>query len=157
MRAGDDEIVFAAQEIILQNFRQRKVKKFPVQDRFHFRIAALHRVADHDHIRVARNVFLTVTLMKFDPALFEKDRHRRINTLVRAADLEPALLQRRRDRAHGRTANANEMKFLRRGFGHADSLRREFDLRQKFDPRITRRTRIMHSNINSLLDQSLFV
>jgi len=106
VRAGDDEIVFAAQEIILQNFRQRKVKQFPVQDRFHFRIAALDRVADHDHIRVARNVFLTVTLMKFDPALFEKGRHRRINTFVRAADFKPALLQRRRDRAHGRAANA---------------------------------------------------
>jgi hypothetical protein len=29
------------------------------------------------------------------------------------------------------------MKFLRRTFGHAVSLRREFDLRQKFDPLIT--------------------
>ena len=37
VRAGDDEIVPAAQEKLLQHFRERGVVKLPVQDRFHLR------------------------------------------------------------------------------------------------------------------------
>src|SRR5207244_12390563 len=89
--------------------------------------AADHRVDNHSHIGIGRNSFLAVTLMKFDLVVLEKDRHLRINTFVRPADLESALLQRHRHRAHGRAANPNEMKFLRRALRHAHSLRRASD------------------------------
>jgi hypothetical protein len=62
--------------------------------------------------------------------LLEKGRHWRVNTFVRPADLESALLQRRRHRAHGRAANPDEMKFLWRVL-HNASLRCDKDFATK--------------------------
>src|SRR5207245_5772076 len=70
-----------------------------------------------------RNIFGAITFYQCDASLFQECRHRGINIIVRTGDFEAALLQRRRNRAHGRSANPEKMKFLRRFF-HADSLRR---------------------------------
>src|SRR5262249_13491360 len=134
MRAGDDEVVFAAQEIISQNFGQREIEKLPIEHRLDLRIAALHRVTDHNDVGIGRKIFFSITSMKLYSALFEKDRHRRINVFLRTADLESALGQSRRHRTHGCAANPDEMKLLRRGLGHAPSLRRELRPRYRFKP-----------------------
>ena len=106
----------AAQEIIFQNFRQREIKKFPVQDRFHFRIAALHRVADHDHIGGRGDI---VRLDNPDvtriPRSAQKRGHRRIDAFIGAGDAETALFQRRGHRPHRRPADAEKVKITRLG------------------------------------------
>ena len=66
VRAGDDEIVPAAQEKLLQHLRQREVVELAVEHRFDFRIAALDRVADHDDLGVGRNIFRAITLGQRD-------------------------------------------------------------------------------------------
>ena len=124
MRAGDDKIVPAAQEKLLQDFRQRGVVKLPVQNRFHFGVAADHGVSDDDDLGVGRNIFGAIPLMKRDPLALEKGRHRRINIFVRAGDGEAALAQRRGDRSHRGAADAKEMK-ISGSADHANSLRRE--------------------------------
>src|SRR5438477_4767622 len=73
VRASDHEIVAAAEEIIFQNFREREIEKFPVQDRFYLRIAALHRVADYDNINIGRNIFRAIAFLEGDAFLFQKN------------------------------------------------------------------------------------
>ena len=63
MRSGDDEIVAAAQEIIFQYLWQREIEELAVEHRFHFRVAALHRVADHDKIDIVRDVLRPKTFL----------------------------------------------------------------------------------------------
>ena len=60
MRSGDDEIVPTAQEELLEHLRQREVIELPVQDRFHFRVAARDCVSDYDHFGVRGNIFCRV-------------------------------------------------------------------------------------------------
>ena len=59
------------------------------------------------------NVLRPVAFAELDPLALEKRGHRRINALVRAGDGEALLAHRRRDRAHGGAADAEEMKFSR--------------------------------------------
>ena len=118
MRAGDDEIVPAAEEPLLQDFGQRRVVELPIQDGFHLRVAALHGVADHDEIGVRRDILRAITFEKRDAFAFEEGGHRRVNVLVRAGDGEAAFAQSRRDRSHGGAADAEEMEMTRR-FSHA--------------------------------------
>ena len=113
----------AAQKIISQQLRQRKVKQFSAKHGLHFGVSALHCIADHDHIGICWNIFGAITFLERDVSLLQKDRHRRVNILIRTCDLEPAMVQRRRNGAHGRPANPQKMKTWRRFF-HADSLRR---------------------------------
>ena len=120
--ASDDKIVPAAQKMIFQDFRQRHIKEFPVEHGFHFRIAAFHRVPDHHHIDIRRDVLGAISSFEFDATLFEEDRHRRINIFIRAGNFESALLQRGRDCSHGRAGNSKKMKTSRRFF-HNSSLR----------------------------------
>ena len=37
VRAGNNKVVSSAQKIIFQDFREREIEQFPVQDRFCFR------------------------------------------------------------------------------------------------------------------------
>src|SRR6266576_4026358 len=99
------------------------MKQFSAEHGFHFGIAALHGIADYHHIGIGRNIFGAITFHQCDASLFQECRQRGINIIVRTGDSEAALLQRRRNRAHGRSANPEKMKFSRRFF-HADSLRR---------------------------------
>src|ERR671918_115896 len=135
MRPGDNQIVPAAQKIISQYFRQRKVKQFSPEHRLHFGIAALHGVADRYDVSIWWNIFGAITFLQRDPLLLQENRHRRINIFIRTGDREAALLQRCRDRSHGRSANPDEMKFLR-SFLHATLLRQSAENSRKRENKI---------------------
>src|SRR5207253_9396198 len=108
----------AAQKIIFQHLRERKVKELSVQHGFYFRVTTVHRVAEHHYVCIGRDIFRAIPLSYRDALFLKKSRHRRIRIFVRSSDLESALLARCRQRRHGRAANPKEMKFLRR-FLHA--------------------------------------
>ena len=59
--AGNNEVVSSAQKIIFQDFREREIEQFSVQDRFCFRVAALDCITDHHHIGFRWNIFRTIT------------------------------------------------------------------------------------------------
>ena len=56
VRAGDDEVVFSAQEELLQRLRQREVVELAIEHRLDLRVAARDGVADDDEVRVRREV-----------------------------------------------------------------------------------------------------
>src|SRR4030095_6882591 len=60
VRAGDNEIMPTAQEKFLQDLREREVVELLIQNGFDLRIAPFDRVADHDDLRVVRQIFRTV-------------------------------------------------------------------------------------------------
>src|SRR6266508_1694768 len=95
MRSRHDEIMSAAQKIVFQRLRQREIKEFSAEHGLHFGIAALHGIADYHDIGIWWNIF------------------------GRTGTFKAALLQRRSNSAHGRSANPEEMKFLP-SFFHAD-------------------------------------
>src|SRR6266542_3767799 len=119
MRSRHDEIMSAAQKIVFQRLRQREIKEFSAEHGLHFGIAALHGIADYHDIGIWWNIFGAITFLQCDAFLVQEHRYRRRNIFVRTGDFKAALLQRRRNSAHGRSANPEEMKFLRRFF-HAD-------------------------------------
>ena len=107
--AADDKRAFAADEIFLEQFRQRAVAQLALQHRLRLRVAARNGVADDDEVGLVREIALAVTVHHFDLPFGEERGHRRINVLVRAANLKAALLQRRRRGRHGRAANSDEV------------------------------------------------
>ena len=110
--AGDDDVVASAQEEKLQHLRQRKVRQLAVEDFLDLRVAAPDSVADHDEVRVGREVFRAVATAQRDAFLLQKRRHRRINVLVGTGDDVALVAQRGGDRAHRRAADSEEVKVL---------------------------------------------
>ena len=111
VRAGDHEVVAPAQEENFQRLRQRVIEQLPVEDGFHFGIAAGHGIADDHEVGIGRDVLRTESFADRDPLSFEEGGHRRINIVIRSGDLDAAIAQRGSERAHRRAADASEMDF----------------------------------------------
>ena len=112
VRAGDHQRALAADEELLQQFRQRAVGQLVVQHVLGFRVAARDGVADDHQVGLVRQVLLRVAGDDLDLALRQEGGHGRIDVLVRAGDLNPFFLHRGGGRSHGRAADANEMNGL---------------------------------------------
>ena len=108
MRAGDDERAFAAQELVLEQLRQRAVVELLPERELGLGVTARDGVADDDQVRFVREVGLAERLGR-DAALLEEGGHRWVDALIGAADRDAALLQRRGDGGHCGAANADEM------------------------------------------------
>ena len=103
-----------AQEETPEHFWQRQIKKLSVQHRFHFRVATPHRIADHHHVRIRRDVFIGIALHQSNSFLLKEAGHRGVNIFVRPGDFKAAFLQRDSNRAHRCPANSEEVKTLGR-------------------------------------------
>ena len=90
MRPGNNQRTFAADEKLLEQFRQRTVAKFFFQNRFGFRVAARDGVADDDQVRSVREVLFGVPGHHLDFSLRQKGGHGRIDILVGAGDADRA-------------------------------------------------------------------
>ncbi len=104
--------MFAAQELVFEQFRQGTVRQLVLERVLGLRVAARDGVANHDKIRLVREVGL-VERPRLDAALLEERRHRRVNALIRASDGKPTFLKRRRHRGHRCAADADEVNGAR--------------------------------------------
>src|SRR5262245_46409914 len=114
MCSRDHEIMAPAQEETPEHFWQRQIKKLSVQHRFHFGVATPHRIADHHHVRIHRDVFSGIALHQRNSFLLKEAGHRGVNIFVRSGDLKAAFLQRDSNRAHRCSANSEEVKTVGR-------------------------------------------
>ena len=109
MRARDHERAFAADEVFAQQFRQRAMAQLVIQHVFRLRIAARDGVADHDEVRLVRQVGLGIAIHHRQFLRGQERSHRLIHILVGPGHGEPFVEQRARGRRHGRAADAHEM------------------------------------------------
>ena len=93
--AGDDQRTLAANEELLEQFRQRAVGQLVVQHVLGFRVAARDGVADDDEVGLVRQVLLGVAGDHLDLAVRQERGHGRIDVLVGAGDLDAFFLHRR--------------------------------------------------------------
>ena len=116
MRSSHDENLFADQELIVQNLRQRAEWNPLIEQVLQFDIAARKHVA-HDHqIGTRIEVPFSERLRDRNTQRCEKCRHRRICRRIRARNAKATLLQHASERRHRRSANADQVNVL--GFGH---------------------------------------
>ena len=112
VRAANHERVFAAQELVFEQFRQGTVRQLVLERVLGLRVAARDGVANHDKIRLVREVG-HVERPRLDSARLEERRHRRVNALIRASDGKPPFLKRRCYRGHRCAADADEVNGAR--------------------------------------------
>ena len=106
---GDHNGAFAADEELPEQFGQRAVPQFVIQNRFHFRVAAGQRVADDYKVRLVRQIGFRVARHDLDLLCRQESGHGRIDIVIRAGDGEALVAHRRRGGGHGGAANAGEM------------------------------------------------
>jgi hypothetical protein len=109
VRSGNHQNVFADQEFIVQNLRQRAERNAFVEQALQFDIAARECVAYDYEIRTGIEVRCGKGLRDGNAQGFEKRRHRRIGSRVRASDAETALLQHASERRHRRATDTDEV------------------------------------------------
>ena len=110
MRAGDGERPALGEHVSRQPLRARRVGDAAFQQRFDERVAAAHHVADDDDVGLAAaSCSGLVALDQFDAERCELLRHRRIDVLVRAGDPMAGGARQRRDAAHERAADAENV------------------------------------------------
>ena len=83
-----------------------------VENFFHQRIAARHHIADHEQIRLQRDLFRVETFDQLDALRFELRAHRRINIGVAAGDIVACFRAQSGDAAHEGAADAENMNML---------------------------------------------
>ena len=122
VRAGDDNRVFPFDEELVNRLGHRCVRQVHLQRRFSFRIRARSGIADDHQIGPKRLQMLArIPFENRDAETLEVCRHRRIDVLIRTANLVPALLEHAGERGHRCAGNSDQV--------HA------FDFRQMFDVR----------------------
>jgi len=99
---------FCRQEFIVQNLRQRAERNAFVEQALQFDIAARECVAYDYEIRTGLR-FVAAKAARRNAQGFEKRRHRRIGSRVRASDAETALLQHASERRHRRATDTDEV------------------------------------------------
>ena len=109
MRAGNDDRARAPEKVIADGLGQRAVPDLPVQHFLELGVAAGDRVADDDKIQVGADVLRLESLEGRDLLFRQEVAHRRVDVLVRAADVEALALEHRSQRRHGRAAHANQV------------------------------------------------
>ena len=107
--AGDDDRPCAPEEMIADRLGQRAIPNLPVEHLLELDVAARDGIADDHQIDIGRDVGRVVALERGDALVAQEVAHRRIDVLVRAAHVEAAALQQRRQRRHGRSADANQV------------------------------------------------
>jgi hypothetical protein len=91
--------------------RPRGVPAAFIQHRLDRGIAARKRIADHDLVAVAGNVFGQVTLRERDAQRFQLRGHRRIDRLVAAFDRMAEFPRQRGHAAHEGAGDAEDVDF----------------------------------------------
>ena len=105
VRAGDGERPAAREHVPRQPLRPGRVRNATLQQRFDQRVAAAHDVADDDDVRPQLQLLRLVALDQLDAERGELVGHRRIDVLVRAGDAMAGRARQRRDAAHERAAD----------------------------------------------------
>ncbi len=109
MRASDDNRARIPEKVIAHSFRERAVTDLPLQDALELGVASRNRVPDHDEVDVRCDVLGSVSAERRDSLLDQEIAHRRIHILIGALDVVPSTLEQRRERGHGRAADADQM------------------------------------------------
>src|SRR4051812_39902180 len=112
MSARDREDMAAAQHVVREPLRPGNVPLSAVEDRLHQRIAAGDDVADYPKVRLQRNLVFAEPLGELDAERRELIAHRRINIRIAAGDSIAGGARDRRNAAHERAANAEDMEVL---------------------------------------------
>ncbi len=112
MGAGNHEIALAAEKELFKHLRQGMVKQLAVERGLGLGISPGNGVADDDHIRVRRDIFLAVAFRERDPLAAEEIRHRRIDVGVGTGDGVTALFHGGGDGSHGGATDPGEVKFV---------------------------------------------
>ena len=112
VRAGDDDRPRAPQKVLADRFGQRAVPDLPIEHFLELGIAARDRVADDDQVEIGGDVLRPIAGERRNAFGREKVAHRRIDVLIRSADVEALPLQHRGERRHRRAADADEVDRL---------------------------------------------
>ena len=102
------------QQGICQPLRSGDVGEAAVEDFLHQRIAARYHIADHEHIRVERQLFHAKAFDQLDALRFQLRAHRRVYVGIAACYPVTRLLGECRDAAHEDAADSQDM--YSRGF-----------------------------------------
>src|SRR6185503_4372705 len=94
-------------------FRPRHIALAAVEDRLHERGAARHHVADHPQVGLQGYLLLAEALHQLDAERAQLLAHGWIDVRVAAGDAESGRLGDRRDAAHERAADAENMDVIR--------------------------------------------
>ncbi len=110
VRAGDGEDVAAGEDLLGEPLRPARVGGVGVEDRFDQRVAAHDRVADDEEIRRERELIGVVALDQLDAEGGKLVAHRRVDVGVAAGHPVPGLARERRQSAHERAADAEDVQ-----------------------------------------------
>ena len=111
VRAGDGEHAPIGQDLFADPLRTRYVAAALIEHAFDDGIAARHRVADHDQIDRAIQMFGFVALIERDAERGELVAHRRIDIGVAAGDVVAHFARERGQAAHEGAANSQNIQF----------------------------------------------
>ena len=120
VRAGDDDRPGAPEEMIADRLGQRAIPNLPVEDFLELDVATRDGIADDHQVDVGGDVRRVVALERGDALVAQEIAHRRIDVLVRAAHVDAAVLQQRRQRCHRRSANPNQVNTCHDSVGTLD-------------------------------------
>ncbi|MCY1238260.1 hypothetical protein D9M72_509870 [compost metagenome] len=109
MRAGHRQHPFARQHVLAQPLRARHIRQVAIKDGFHQRIAARNHVADHEQVRLQRQLGGIEAFDQLDALRFQLGAHRRIDIGIAAGDAMAGLLGQHRQAAHEGAADAKDM------------------------------------------------
>jgi hypothetical protein len=101
--------MLVAEHVVGEPLRSRVIRQPGVEQSFDHRLAPRERVADDDAIEVRIEPALVVALLELDAELLELRAHRRVDVLIRARDFVAGGLRDRRDAAHERAADAEDV------------------------------------------------
>ena len=110
MRARDGRDLAPAQHVLGQPLRARDVRQAAVQQALDDGLAAAHDVADDDHVGVQVELRGVVALDQRDALRLELRAHRRVDVGVRTGDAVARGARERRDAAHERAADAEDVQ-----------------------------------------------
>src|SRR5690349_18947534 len=113
MRTGHGKDMPPGQHMLRQPLRPRDVALAPAEDRLHQRIAASYHIADHPEIRRDGDLIFAESLAKLDAERLELIAHRRVDIGIAAGHAIARGARDRRDAAHERAANTEDVEVLR--------------------------------------------
>ncbi len=114
--SGDDDGARGPEEMIADRLGQRTVPDFPVEHFLELGVATGDRIPDDHQVELRRDVLRLESLEQRDPLLQQEVAHRRVDVLIRSTHVIALALEQRGQRAHGGTADANQVDALHEGF-----------------------------------------
>ncbi len=113
VRSSYHQRIVARQEKFFQRLRERAVRNLIIQHRFHFRIAARKRIADHDDVRRGIEICGVETIVPGNAKALQQRRRGRIHACIGTRHAVAAFRKHSGQWRHGRAANSREMKMQR--------------------------------------------